>query len=154
MITKDENELLCRVENEAPMGKLMRQHWVPICLSEEVAEADGDPVTAKILGENLVVFRDSDGQVGVLDEACPHRGPSLSYGRNEEGGLRCLYHGWKFDVHGNVMEMVSEPASSGFMDKVKHKAYPVKEWAGMIWAWMGDQDNMPEFAPPPLGTYG
>ena len=90
MITKDENELLCRVENGAPMGKLMRQHWVPICLSEEVAEADGDPVTAKILGENLVVFRDSDGQVGVLDEACPHRGPSLSYGRNEEGGLRCL----------------------------------------------------------------
>ena len=148
MITKEENELLCRVENGAPMGKLMRQHWVPICLSEEVAETDGDPVTAKILGENLVVFRDSDGQVGVLDEACPHRGPSLSYGRNEEGGLRCLYHGWKFDVHGNVMEMVSEPASSGFMEKVKHKAYPVKEWGGMIWAWMGDQDNMPEFVPP------
>lgn len=98
MITHEENELLCRVENGAPMGQLMRQHWVPICLSEEVAEPDGDPVAARVLGENLVVFRDSDGRVGVLDEACPHRGVSLVYGRNEEGGLRCLYHGWKMDV--------------------------------------------------------
>ena len=80
------------------MGQLMRQHWVPICLSEEVAEPDGDPVAARVLGENLVVFRDSDGRVGVLDEACPHRGVSLIYGRNEEDGLRCLYHGWKMDV--------------------------------------------------------
>lgn len=148
MITREENELLCRVENDAPMGRLMRQHWVPICLSEEVAEPDGDPVSARILGENLVVFRDTDGNVGVMDEACPHRGPSLVYGRNEEGGLRCLYHGWKFDVNGNVTEMVSEPASSGFMDKVKHKAYPVKEWAGMVWAWLGEKEAMPEFVPP------
>jgi phthalate 4,5-dioxygenase oxygenase subunit len=94
------------------------------------------------------VFRDTDGNVGVMDEACPHRGPSLVYGRNEEGGLRCLYHGWKMDVHGNVLEMVSEPAASGFADKVKHKAYPVKEWGGMVWAWMGAKEAMPEFAPP------
>ncbi|MFD0668963.1 Rieske 2Fe-2S domain-containing protein [Ramlibacter sp. MAHUQ-53] len=148
MITREENELLCRVENDAPMGRLMRQHWVPICLSEEVAEPDCDPVAARILGENLVVFRDTDGNVGVMDEACPHRGPSLVYGRNEEGGLRCLYHGWKMDVHGNVTEMVSEPAASGFMDKVKHKAYPVKEWGGLVWAWMGAKEAMPEFVPP------
>ncbi len=148
MITPQENELLCRIEGDAPMGQLMRQHWVPICLSEEVAEPDGDPVAARILGENLVVFRDSDGQVGVLDEACPHRGPSLVYGRNEEGGLRCLYHGWKMDVHGQVLEMVSEPAASGFAEKVKHKAYPVQEWGGMVWAWMGPREQMPAFVPP------
>jgi phthalate 4,5-dioxygenase len=148
MITREENELLCRVENDAPMGRLMRQHWVPICLSEEVAEPDGDPVTARILGESLVVFRDTGGNVGVMDEACPHRGASLVYGRNEEGGLRCLYHGWKMDVHGNVTEMVSEPAASGFVEKVKHKAYPVKEWAGMVWAWMGSEEAVPEFVPP------
>lgn len=148
MITREENELLSRVENKAPMGQLMRQHWVPICLSEEVAEPDGDPVSAHVLGESLVVFRDSDGQVGVMDEACPHRGVSLVYGRNEEGGLRCLYHGWKMDVTGKVTEMVSEPASSGFADKVQHKAYPTKEWGGMIWAWMGEAQAMPEFVPP------
>ncbi len=148
MITREENELLSRVENKAPMGQLMRQHWVPICLSEEVAEPDGDPVSARVLGESLVVFRDSDGQVGVMDEACPHRGVSLLYGRNEEGGLRCLYHGWKMDVSGKVTEMVSEPASSGFAEKVQHKAYPTKEWGGMIWAWMGQAQAMPEFVPP------
>lgn len=148
MITREDNELLCRVENDAPMGRLMRQHWVPICLSEEVAEPDGDPVAAKVLGEKLVVFRDSEGQVGVLDEACPHRGVSLVYGRNEEGGLRCLYHGWKMDVTGKVTEMVSEPASSGFIDKVRHKAYPTKEWAGVVWAWMGAPEAVPEFVPP------
>lgn len=148
MITREENELLCRVENDAPMGRLMRQHWVPICLSEEVAEPDGDPVAVRILSENLVVFRDTDGNVGVMDEACPHRGASLVYGRNEEGGLRCLYHGWKMDVHGSVTEMVSEPAASGFAEKVKHKAYPVKEWGGLVWAWMGVKEAMPDFVPP------
>lgn len=148
MITNEENDLLCRVENGAPMGQLMRRHWVPICLQEEVPEADGTPVKARILGEDLVVFRDTDGRVGVLDEYCPHRRASLVFGRNEEGGLRCLYHGWKMDVAGNVLEMVSEPASSGFADKVKHKAYPTKEWGGFVWAWMGPQDQMPEFVPP------
>jgi phthalate 4,5-dioxygenase oxygenase subunit len=148
MITHEENDLLCRVENGAPMGQLMRRHWVPICLQEEVPEPDGTPVKARILGEDLVVFRDTDGHVGVLDEKCPHRRASLVFGRNEEGGLRCLYHGWKMDVAGNVLEMVSEPAASGFAEKVKHKAYPVKEWGGFVWAWMGEQDQMPEFVPP------
>jgi phthalate 4,5-dioxygenase oxygenase subunit len=149
MMTSEENDLLCRVDGGAPMGQLMRRHWTPVCLIEEVAVADGTPVRARVLGEELVVFRDTEGRVGVLDEKCPHRGPSLVYGRNEEGGLRCLYHGWKMDVAGNVLEMVSEPAASGFAEKVKHKAYPVKEWGGFVWAWFGPADAVPEFVPPP-----
>lgn len=148
MITREENEILCRVQGNAPMGLLMRRHWLPVCLSEEVPDADGTPVKARVLGEDLVVFRDSDGRVGVLDERCPHRRASLVYGRNEEGGLRCLYHGWKFDIHGNVLEMASEPAASGFIDKVKHKAYPAHEWAGFVWAWFGPADDVPAFEPP------
>ena len=148
MMTHEENELLCRVENGAPMGQMMRRHWVPICLSEEVGEPDGAPVKARILGEDLVVFRDSDGRVGVMDERCPHRRASLVYGRNEDGGLRCLYHGWKMDIDGNVTEMASEPQGSAMTEKVKHKAYPAKEWGGMIWAWMGAKEAQPEFVPP------
>nr|WP_315594212.1 Rieske 2Fe-2S domain-containing protein [uncultured Cupriavidus sp.] len=148
MMTKEENDLLCRVEGDAPMGQLMRRHWTPVCLLEEVSEPDGAPVKARVFGEDLVVFRDSDGRVGVMDEYCPHRRASLVFGRNEEGGLRCLYHGWKMDVDGNVLEMVSEPASSGMAEKVKHKAYPVKEWGGMVWAYMGAADAAPAFTPP------
>jgi phthalate 4,5-dioxygenase oxygenase subunit len=148
MLSPEDNQLLCRVTGDAPMGQLMRQHWTPVCLIEEVAEPDGTPVKARIFGEDLVVFRDSDGQVGVLDEKCPHRRASLVYGRNEEGGLRCLYHGWKMDVKGKVLEMVSEPAASGFVDKVQHKAYPTKEWGGMVWAWFGAPESVPNFVPP------
>ncbi|MGE5088460.1 MAG: Rieske 2Fe-2S domain-containing protein [Candidatus Levyibacteriota bacterium] len=149
MLTHEENELLCRVEGDAPCGRLMRRLWTPVCLIEEVSEPDGAPVKARVLGEDLVVFRDTDGRVGVMDEYCPHRRASLVYGRNEECGLRCLYHGWKMDVEGNVLEMASEPAASGMAGKVKHKAYPVKEWGGMVWAYMGARETMPEFTPPP-----
>ena len=148
MLTREENELLCRVEGDAPMGKLMRGHWTPVCLIEEVNEPDGTPVKARVFGENLVVFRDSAGRVGVLDEACPHRRASLVFGRNEEGGLRCLYHGWKMDAEGNVLEMASEPAASGMVDKVKHRAFPAQEWGGMVWAWFGPADAVPAFRPP------
>jgi phthalate 4,5-dioxygenase len=148
MLSAEENDLLCRVEGSAPMGRLFRRHWIPACLAEEVAEPDGTPVHAKLLGEDLVVFRDSEGRVGVMDEHCPHRRASLVMGRNEEGGLRCLYHGWKVDVLGNVLEMASEPAASGLCEKVKHKAYPTKEWGGFIWTYMGPAQEMPEFEPP------
>jgi phthalate 4,5-dioxygenase len=148
MLTRDENELLCRVEGDAPMGQLMRRHWTPVCLIEEVPDPDGTPVQARVFGEDLVVFRDTDGRVGVMDEYCPHRRASLVFGRNEEGGLRCLYHGWKMDVHGQVLEMVSEPAASGMARKVKHKAYPVQEWGGFVWAYMGAPDTQPPFVPP------
>ncbi len=149
MLTKEDNDLLCLVQGQAPMGQLMRRHWTPVCLIEEVAEPDGTPVQARVFGEDLVVFRDTGGQVGVMDEYCPHRRASLVLGRNENGGLRCLYHGWKMDVHGQVLEMVSEPASSGMVQKVKHLAYPVREWGGFVWAYMGPPATQPDFAPPP-----
>ena len=148
MLTAEDNELLCRVEGDAPMGQLMRRHWLPVCMSEEIPEPDGTPVRAKLLGEELVVFRDSDGRVGVLHEHCPHRGPSLVYGRNEEGGLRCLYHGWKFDVEGTVLEMPSEPQASDLAKKTKHKAYPAHEGGGYVWAYMGPAAEMPNFQMP------
>ncbi len=148
MLTKDENDLLCRVEGEAPMGQLMRRHWTPVCLIEEVPDPDGTPVQARVFGEDLVVFRDTHGQVGVMDEYCPHRRASLVFGRNEDGGLRCLYHGWKMDVHGQVLEMVSEPAASSLAQKVRHRAFAVQEWGGFVWAYMGPPDTQPEFVPP------
>jgi len=148
MMTAEDNDLLCRVEGDAPMGQIMRRHWIPACLSEELAEPDGKPVKIRLLGEDLVVFRDSDGRVGVLDEYCPHRRVSLAYARNEECGLRCLYHGWKMDVEGNVVEMASEPPESGFVEKVKMKAYPAREAGGFVWTYMGPRETMPEFEPP------
>src|SRR5947208_12701713 len=121
MLSHADNDLLCRIEGDAPMGQLMRRHWIPACMSEEVSEPDGTPVRVRLLGEDLVVFRDSDARLGVLDEHCPHRRASLAFGRNEECGLRCLYHGWKMDVEGNVLEMASEPPQSGFVEKTKNK---------------------------------
>lgn len=148
MMTAEENDLLCRVEGDAPMGQIMRRHWIPACLSEEVSAPDGAPVRVRLLGEDLVAFRDSQGRLGLLGEFCPHRGPSLALGRNEQCGLRCLYHGWKFDVDGNVLEMPSEPADSNFPSKVKHKSYPTREAGGFVWAYMGPPEEMPEFQAP------
>ena len=141
MMTAEENDLLCRVEGDAPMGQIMRRHWIAACLSEEVAEPDGAPVKVRLLGEDLVVFRDSKGRVGVLDEYCSHRRASLVFARNEDCGLRCLYHGWKFDVDGNVVEMASEPANSLIPERVKHKAYPAREAGGFVWAYMGPPER-------------
>lgn len=149
MLTKEENELMCRVEGDAPMGQVMRRHWIPACLSEEVLEPDGKPVKVRLLGEDLVAFRNTDGEVGLIDELCPHRRASLVFGRNEDNGVRCLYHGWKMDVAGNVVDMSSEPVSSELKSKVKHKAYPTMEWAGVIWTYMGPKETQPEFQPPP-----
>jgi phthalate 4,5-dioxygenase len=148
MLTRDQNELLCRVEGDAPMGGMMRRHWLPVCLSEEVAQRDGAPVRARLLGEDLVVFRDSEGRLGVLSEYCLHRRASLAFGRNEECGLRCLYHGWKFDVDGNILEMASEPDGSALMKSLKQKSYPVREAGGFVWAWLGPKDEMRDFEPP------
>ena len=148
MITAEENDLLCRVEGAAPMGQIMRRHWIPACLSEEVAERDGAPRRVRLLGEDLVAFRDSKGRLGLIDEHCPHRGASLALGRNEECGLRCLYHGWKFDVAGNCLDMASEPPETRFADKVKLKSYPVREAGGFVWAYMGPPEEMPEFQAP------
>jgi phthalate 4,5-dioxygenase oxygenase subunit len=148
MLTREENDLLCRVEGDAPMGQIFRRHWMPACLSEEVLEPDCDPVKVRLLGEDLVIFRDTDGRLGALGEYCSHRRASLLYGRNEDCGLRCLYHGWKFDVEGNVLEMSSEPPESGFVEKVKHKAYPAHEDAGLVWIYMGPRESMTDWEPP------
>jgi len=148
MLTREDNDLLCRVEGDAPMGRLMRRHWMPACLSEEVADPDGAPVRARLFGEDLVVWRDTSGRLAVMDEHCPHRRASLVLGRNEECGLRCLYHGWKVDVEGNVLEMPSEPAASALKAKVKHKTYPSREAAGFVWTYMGPPEEIPEFEAP------
>ena len=147
-MTPEENNLLCRVEGDAAMGQIMRRHWIAACLSEEVAEPDGPPLRVRLLGENLVVFRDSKGRLGVLDELCAHRRASLVFARNEECGLRCLYHGWKFDVDGNIVEMASESPGTNVPERVKQKAYPVREAGGFVWTYLGPSAEMPEFEPP------
>jgi phthalate 4,5-dioxygenase len=148
MLSHEENDLLARVEGDAPMGKLMRQHWTPVCLIEEVAEADGKPLLVEAIGGRYVAFRDSEGKLGLLDELCPHRRASLVFGRNEDCGLRCLYHGWKFDVEGNCVAMSSEPEGSPLHEKVKHKSYKTVEWGGFVWAWLGAEEDMYPFSPP------
>jgi len=140
--------MLCRVEGDAPMGKLMRQHWLPACMTEEVSTPDCDPVRVRLLGEDLVVFRDTRGRLGALDERCPHRRASLSFGRNEECGLRCLYHGWKFDVDGNACEVPSEPADAKLRTARNARAYPVRESAGFVWVWMGNPGSPASFDGP------
>src|SRR5262252_7401205 len=112
MLSTEENGLLCRVGPGTPMGTLMRQYWLPGLLSREVPAPDSDPRRIMLLGEKLIAFRDSNGKVGLTQNHCPHRGASLFFGRNEESGLRCVYHGWKFDVHGNCVDMPNEPAES------------------------------------------
>lgn len=148
MLSREDNELLCRVEGDAPMGKVMRAHWIPACLSEQVAACDGAPVRLRLLGEDLVAFRDSAGRLGVLDEHCPHRRASLALGRNEACGLRCLYHGWKVDVEGNVVDRPTEPRAADEVKPVKHKAYPAVEAGGFVWIWMGTAEAMRPFEAP------
>ena len=150
MLTAEENDLLTRVEGDAPMGRLMRQHWTPVCLIEEVAEPDGAPLLVEALGQRMAAFRDSNGRLGLLDEKCPHRGASLLLGRNEDCGLRCLYHGWKYDVDGQCVAMSSEPEGSTLMEKVRARAYPVVEWGGFVWAWLGEREAAPPSEHPPF----
>jgi nitrite reductase/ring-hydroxylating ferredoxin subunit len=146
MLSKEENELVTRVGPGTPMGMALRRYWVPALLAEELPEADGPPVRVRLLGENLVAFRDTDGGVGLLGYHCPHRGAPLFFGRNEEHGLRCVYHGWKFDRGGNCVDMPNEPPQSTFKDKIHHTAYPCLELAGVVWAYLGPPERQP---PPP-----
>jgi len=127
------------------MGELMRRYWIPAVFSKEIAALDCPPVRVKLLGEKLVAFRDTQGRVGLLDERCPHRTASLFFGRNEECGLRCVYHGWKFDVEGNCVDMPSEPGDTNFKHKVRIAAYPCVERGGVVWTYMGPAELKPEF---------
>jgi phthalate 4,5-dioxygenase len=145
VLSKEENELLTRTGAGTPMGEMMRRYWIPALLSEEIPTPDCPPVQVRIMGEELVAFRDSNGRVGLMDEHCSHRGTSLFYGRNEECGLRCIYHGWKYDVDGNVLDTPAEPTGSRFKEKVRQNAYPIHEVAGIIFAYMGPKELMPLF---------
>jgi phenylpropionate dioxygenase-like ring-hydroxylating dioxygenase large terminal subunit len=149
VLSREENELLTRVGPGTPMGNLMRCFWQPFALSSELPHADSDPIRVRLLGEDLVAFRDSSGQVGLIQNNCPHRGASLFFGRNEEAGLRCVYHGWKFDADGTCVDMPNEPAESDFRTKVKATAYPTVDRGGVLWAYLGPEANQ-RSAPPEL----
>ncbi len=144
MLSKEDNYLITHVGPGTPMGELFRRFWLPIMLDWELPEPDGAPARARLLGEDLVAFRDTNGQVGFLADSCPHRGASLFFGRNEEAGLRCVYHGWKFDAQGNCLDMPNEPAESNFKHKIKARAYPAREHGGVIWIYMGPPHLNPE----------
>ena len=137
MTTASEGAELTQVGPGTPMGRLMRHYWLPALLSSEL-ERDGPPTRFMLLGEKLLAFRDSAGRVGVMDHRCPHRCASLFLGRNEQGGLRCIYHGWKFDVFGNCLDMPNVPEDQDFKHKVKAKAYRTVERAGLVWVYMGE----------------
>ena len=159
MLSPEDNELLTRTDSGTSMGSLIRCYWVPALLSEEIPQPDCPPVRVRMLGEELVSFRDSQGRIGLIRERCAHRGTSLFYGRNEECGLRCIYHGWKYDVDGNVLDTPAEPGDSDFKKKLRHSAYPTHEAGGVIYAYLGPRDQMPLFPAyewtqvPPEQTY-
>jgi phthalate 4,5-dioxygenase len=146
MLSTQNNKLLMQTNAGTPMGDTMRRYWVPAMLAWELPAPDSPPVRVRLLGENLVAFRDSSGRIGLVAASCPHRRASLFWGRNEEDGLRCVYHGWKFDVEGRCTDMPSEPESSNFKDKVSITAYATEEIGGIIWAYMGPAEKRP--APP------
>ena len=143
MLRKEQNDLLTQTGPGHADGRLFRSYWPPVLLAEELPENDCPPVRVKVLSERLVAFRDSEGRYGLIDEFCPHRGASLWFGRNEECGLRCPYHGWKFDVNGQCIEVPSEPEESGFAKKIKLTSYPLVERGGVMWTYMGTPDKQP-----------
>ncbi len=144
MLSKEDNELLTRVGPGTPMGELMRRYWVPVLLADELAAGD-HARRVRLLGESLVAYRARNGQAGLVAEYCPHRRASLYFGRVEDAGIRCVYHGWKLDLAGRCVDMPSEPRESSFKDKIRARAYPCREQGGVIWAYLG-----PAADPPPL----
>jgi phthalate 4,5-dioxygenase len=159
MLRKEQNDLLTQTGPGTPMGELFRHYWIPALLAEELPENECPPVRVKLLSERLVAFRDTQGRYGLIDEFCAHRGVSLWFGRNEESGLRCPYHGWKYDVTGQCLDVPSEPPESGFCKKVKLKSYPLIKIGDILWTYMGERDDEPphpewEFAlVPPEQTF-
>ncbi len=159
MLKTEVNELLTQTGPGTPTGDLFRTYWVPALLAEELPENDSPPVRVKILSERLIAFRDSEGRYGLIDEFCAHRGVSLWFGRVEECGLRCAYHGWKYDVTGQCVEVPSEPENSNFARKVRLTSYPLVKVGDILWTYMGDpeqQPPLPEFEfsrVPPEQTY-
>jgi nitrite reductase/ring-hydroxylating ferredoxin subunit len=143
MLSKEDNELITRVAPGTGLGDLMRRYWIPVALGSELPAPDCPPIRTKVLGEKLVAFRDTSGRVGVLEEFCAHRRASLFLGRSEEHGVRCVYHGWKYDVSGNCVDQPNEPPEKCFKDRIRLTAYPTIERGGIIWAYMGPTDAIP-----------
>jgi phthalate 4,5-dioxygenase len=144
MLNKADNELLTRVESDAPMGKLIRRYWLPVMRSEDLVSG-GQPHRVRLLGQNFVAFRDTEGKVGVLDELCPHRGASLTLARNADCTLQCIYHGWRINRVGEIVETPSEPADSTFKERLRHVAYEVREIGGLVWTHLGAPGEAPPF---------
>ena len=148
MLSKQDTETLTRVGKGTRMAELMRRYWMPVTYTWEL-EPDGQPKRVRVLGEDLLAWRASDGTPSFVEQQCPHRGASLYLGRNEEGGIRCAYHGWKFDVTGQCVEMPNEVAESNFKVKVRIKAYRGADYGGLTWVYMGprqdDPPGIPEF---------
>src|SRR6202167_191798 len=144
MLTKEQSALLTQTGPNTAMGQMFRCHWIPALLAEELPENECAPVRVKLLSERLLAFRDSQGAYGLIDEFCAHRGVSLWFGRNEECGLRCPYHGWKYDVSGQCIDLPSEPDETGMRSRIKLKSSPCIEKAGVIWTYMGPLGLMPE----------
>jgi phenylpropionate dioxygenase-like ring-hydroxylating dioxygenase large terminal subunit len=144
MLKKEQSNLLTQTGPGTPAGRLFRSYWIPALLAAELPGNDCPPVRVKLLSERLVAFRDSQGQLGLMDEFCAHRGVSLWFGRNEENGLRCAYHGWKYDHTGQCIEVPSEPVESGFCKKIKLKSYPLVERGGVLWTYLGPSDKQPQ----------
>jgi phthalate 4,5-dioxygenase len=147
MLSAADNDLLCRTGPATPMGQFFRRFWQPLALSEELM-VDGAPLKVTLMGEEYLAFRASDGQVGLVEPRCPHRGAHLVWGRNEECGLRCVYHGWKFAVDGRAMDLPNVPKASSYHEKIRLRSWPVREWGDILWAWLGPREAMPE--PPQL----
>ena len=144
MLSAADNELLVRTGPGTAMGEYFRRYWLPVALSRELPEPDGPPIRVQMLGECLVAFRDSQGRVGVIEPECAHRGANLFFGRNEDGGLRCIYHGWKYDVGGKCIDMPNVPPGASYHGKISIKAYPTREFGEMVWAYMGPAEHMPQ----------
>src|SRR4051794_3272798 len=143
MLSHEDNKLVSQVGPGTPMGRHFRLFWLPALMPDKLSEPDGPPVRLRILGEDLVAFRDSTGKVGFVQKHCPHRGAALFFGRNEEEGLRCMYHGWKFDATGACVDMPNEPEESTFRFKIHQTAYPCKERGGIVWAYLGPPEKRP-----------
>ena len=144
MLSIGENEQLTRITGDAPMGEYIRRYWMPFLQSSDLPEADGEPVRVTLMGESLLAFRDTSGRVGLIQRNCPHRWAELFFGRNEENGIRCSYHGWKYDIHGDCVDMPTETDESNFKTKVKIVSYPVAEAGGVCWTYMGPKDAQGE----------
>ena len=147
MLSAADNELLTRTGPGTPMGEYFRRYWLPVALTRELPEPDGAPLRVQMLGEELVAFRDTKGRVGLIEPACAHRGASLFYGRNEQGGLRCIYHGWKYDLEGRCIDMPNVPAGAAYRGSISIKAYPTREFGELVWAYLGPRERVPEHVP-------